>query len=231
MCIRHLFAPVFVSSLLAAASPTDTATNFLTFEGFSDRTILTGQYAGMTFNNTMILIKGISLDEVEFPPHSGYSVAADIGGPINITFSSPVLTFNGYFTYSVPLTVQALDSSNNVLASATSRFSNNEFRSGVPGSISGERLALNTVVNIAQVIITGANVGTSFTMDDVLISPFSPCDLSQDGATNVLDVEQLIDEVVQLTPAIHDLNMDGVVDINDIQIVLNAALGLGCAAK
>jgi hypothetical protein len=40
------------------------------FEGFPDSTIVTTQYPGLTFSNTIILTSGISLNEFEFPPHS-----------------------------------------------------------------------------------------------------------------------------------------------------------------
>jgi hypothetical protein len=33
------------------------------------------------------------------------------------------------------------------------------------------------------------------------------------------------------TPAVHDLTGDGMVNVLDVQIEMNAALGLGCAAR
>ena len=80
------------------------------FEGLADSTILTNQYPGITFTNAIILTAGISLNEFEFPPHSGVNVASDNNGPITIVFSSPVLSFSGYFTYVEPLTLDAFDS-------------------------------------------------------------------------------------------------------------------------
>jgi hypothetical protein len=47
----------------------------------------------------------------------------------------------------------------------------------------------------------------------------------------VADVQTIIDEALGLIPAVHDLNQDGVVNLLDVQVVINAALGLGCAAK
>jgi hypothetical protein len=47
----------------------------LDFEGFPDSTILSTQYSGLTFTNAIILTAGISLNEFEFPPHSGVNVA------------------------------------------------------------------------------------------------------------------------------------------------------------
>ena len=126
--------------LLAAALPLllcgvpaslDAANITVTFEGLADSTVLATQYSGLTFSNAIILSAGISLNEFEFPLHSGSNVASDNGGPITISFASPVESVSGYFTYGVSLTIQAFDGSNNLLASAVSRFSSNEALLGV----------------------------------------------------------------------------------------------------
>jgi hypothetical protein len=46
----------------------------------------------------------------------------------------------------------------------------------------------------------------------------------------VADVQQLISEILGPAAPANDLNHDGVVNVLDVQIVINAALGLGCAA-
>lgn len=61
--------------------------------------------------------------------------------------------------------------------------------------------------------------------------PVNACDINGDGAVNVADVQLIIDEALGVNPAINDLNGDGVVNVADVQIVINAALGLACAAK
>jgi hypothetical protein len=40
----------------------------------------------------------------------------------------------------------------------------------------------------------------------------------------------MINEALGAAPAVNDLNGDGVVNVLDVQIVSNAALGLNCAA-
>jgi hypothetical protein len=60
---------------------------------------------------------------------------------------------------------------------------------------------------------------------------FSPCDVNQDGKTNVLDAQGMINEALGDSPPANDLNGDGVVNVVDIQIVMNAAIGLGCSAS
>jgi hypothetical protein len=54
------------------------------------------------------------------------------------------------------------------------------------------------------------------------------CDLNGDGVVNVVDVQLIINEALGVIPPIHDLNGDGVVNVADVQLVINAALGLGC---
>jgi hypothetical protein len=59
----------------------------------------------------------------------------------------------------------------------------------------------------------------------------SACDIDGDGATNVADVQLIVNEALEAIPAVDDLNGDGSVTVADVQIVIDAALGLGCAAK
>jgi hypothetical protein len=200
-----------------------------TFEGLVDSTTLASQYTGATFGNAIILTQGITLDEFEFPPHAGSNVASDNGGPMSIVFASPLRGFSGYFTYSVPLTVQALDSGNNVLASATSAFSSNEALSGNSGSHPSELLRVTSPADISKIVITGGSQGTSFTVDDATV--FTKCDIDLNGTVTVADTQAIINESLGTAAAVDDLNRDGVVNVADVQIVINAALSLGCAAK
>jgi hypothetical protein len=213
--------------LLAASLSTAFAQNApLTFEGYADSTILTNQYTGAIFTNAIVLTAGITLNELEFRPHSGSNVASDNGGPIGIAFSSGVNSFSGYFTYGVALTVQAFDSSNRLLTSATSAFSNNEELSGVSGSHPNELLQVSSATGIYKIVITGSAQGASFVMDDV--TAITPCDVNQDGYTNVTDVQAIINQSLGTATANAALNGSGVVNVVGVQIVINAALGSGC---
>jgi len=222
-------ASLFAVSLFFLC-PLVLADTIIAFEGFPDGTVLAAQYSGLIFSNAVILSAGITLNEFEFAPHSGIAVASDNGGAMTITFASPVQAFSGYFTYSVPVTLQAFDSSNNQVATAVSRFSSNEAFSGVLGSRPNELLRA-TASRIARVVITGLSGGTSFTVDDISASAFSPCDVNQDAVVDVVDVQGVINEALGVTPSINDLNQDGTVNTVDIQLVMNAALGLGCGAS
>ena len=135
------------------------------FEGLPDGTILSTQYPGLTFSNAIILTAGISLNEFEFPPFSGFNVASDNGGPITIPFASPITTFGGYFTHLGPLTLRAFDIANAQVGLTLSLFSNNLALSGDPGSAPNELLQL-FAGGISSITITGDPAGGSFTLDN-----------------------------------------------------------------
>lgn len=160
--------------LCAVASPLYSNQVTINFEGFADGTAITTQYTGLVFSNATIGTAGVSLNEFEFPPHSGVNVVFDNGGPISIVFSDAVSSFDAFFTYSVPLTLDAFDSSNTLIASANSLFSNNEGLSGVPGSSPNELLQVGSSSGISSVEILGDPSGGSFTMDDVTYTPSVP---------------------------------------------------------
>ena len=54
------------------------------FEILASLESVTSQFAGLTFSNSTTLTAGISLNEFDFPPHSGDNVVSDDGGPITI---------------------------------------------------------------------------------------------------------------------------------------------------
>jgi len=56
------------------------------------------------------------------------------------------------------------------------------------------------------------------------------CDVDKLGSVTVTDVQQEINEALGVAGAANDLNGDLVVNVVDVQIVINAALHLGCTA-
>ncbi|MFL6211726.1 MAG: Calx-beta domain-containing protein [Pyrinomonadaceae bacterium] len=114
---------------------------------------------------------GISLNEFEFPPHSGTNVGFDDGSPITITFPSGASAFGGYFTYRTSLHLTGFDAANNPVVNATSTFNNNLALSGDTGSSPNELLSLNFAGGLSKIVITGAAVGRSFTLDDLSFTP------------------------------------------------------------
>jgi hypothetical protein len=150
------------------------ADTIINFDDLNDSDVVTTQYAGLTFTNAIILTAGISLNEFEFPPHSGTNVVSDDGGFMTIAFSTPVTSVSGYFTYLEPLTLTAFDSSSSQLRQTFSAFSSNLALSGDPGSRPNELLALNFPTGISSVIIAGDPAGGSFVIDDLTYSPLAP---------------------------------------------------------
>lgn len=141
------------------------------FEAFPDLTPITNQIPGLQFTNATAINSFGSLDDAEFPPHSGISVVFDDGGPMSILFSQPVSTVSAFFTYGAQLTFTAFDSGNAQVGSVLSAFNNNEAISGDPGSSPNENLSLSDVLGISKILITGDPAGGSFVMDDLSFTP------------------------------------------------------------
>lgn len=138
------------------------------FENQVDGTSITTQYAGVTFTNATVVTAGISLNELDFPPHSGTNAVIDDGGPIIGSFSGSTSDFGGYFTYASPVTLYAYDASNSLLGSVTSAYSANYTSSGMGAP--NEYLSLS-FANIASFMIEGDPGGTSFILDDFTFTP------------------------------------------------------------
>jgi hypothetical protein len=168
--LASLFAIVLI--LLATQARADTATYTLNFDSFSDSTPLTTQYTslGITLSEATVISAGISLNEFDFPPHSGTNVVFDDGSPITLAFSFPTSFVGAYFTYLQPLTVDAYGSGGQLLASSTSAFSANDVSSGNPPN---EFLSVSAP-DIADVTITASPTGSSFTMDDLTFTEQVP---------------------------------------------------------
>jgi hypothetical protein len=60
------------------------------------------------------------------------------------------------------------------------------------------------------------------------VSAGCSCDVNGDGAVNIADVQLEINRALGIAASGCDVNGDGTVNIADVQIVINAALGLGC---
>ena len=88
----------------AIISPPQTISDF---EALHDGDARTSQVTGLTFTNAQIATKFYSLNELDFPAHSGQNVASDTTGPVTIQFSTPVGSFSGYFTHKTALTIAA----------------------------------------------------------------------------------------------------------------------------
>ena len=164
------FGVVLVLLGLMISSPAYAIT--IDFETLTDSEAVTTQFSGLTFSNTTVLTAGSSLNELEFPPSSGVNVVSGEGvGPIQIDFASAVLSVSGRFTYAIPLTLTAFDSSLlNPVATSNSLFDSNQALSGDLGSSANELLTLNYAGGISRVLITDTTPGGGFffsTLDDL----------------------------------------------------------------
>jgi hypothetical protein len=60
-------------------------------------------------------------------------------------------------------------------------------------------------------------------------SPTATCDVNQDGAVNVLDVQLMVNMILGVTPCVRgDLDGNGRCDVVDLQRIIGAVLGGGC---
>jgi hypothetical protein len=158
---------LFLLSILVLISSSLAKADTITFEGLGDGTSVTNQFSSILFSNAIVLTAGASLNEFEFPPNSGANVVFDNGGPVSITFGSPVSGVSGFFTYVTQLTITAYDSSDNIIGTLTSAFNDNTALSGDPGSQFNEFLSFSVVSGISRITISGDPAGGSFTLDDL----------------------------------------------------------------
>jgi hypothetical protein len=142
----------------------------ISFEGLTDSASVGSAYSGLgvNFSSTTVLTAGISLNEFEFPPHSGNNVVFDDGGPLRGTFSTPVSFLSAYLTYMVPVTLYAYDSSGSVIGSVSSASLANTVSSG---GTPNELLALSSAGGIQSFAFVGDTIGGSFTLDDFSFTP------------------------------------------------------------
>jgi hypothetical protein len=166
--------------LLARPSGADPIT--INFDNLADSNGISTQYAGLTFSNAIVLTAGVSLNDADFPPHSGFNVAGDNGGPMRIDFSTPVSDVGGYFTYNQSLLLSAYGAGNVLLGSVPSAFSANYVSSG---NTPNELLQL-AFTNIAYVTFSGDPAGGSFALDDLTYNPAQTAPVPEPGTLSLV---------------------------------------------
>jgi hypothetical protein len=99
--------------------------------------------------------------------------------------------------------------------------------SGAGGSGAGS-VGFQVTANTSPTSRTGtlSIAGMSFTVNQA-----SPCDVNVDGATNIVDVQTMIDEVLTLIPGVNNPSNSGHVSLSDVQFTINGALGRGCSGN
>jgi len=159
---------ILLAGFIAALSTAHGIT--IGFENLAELTAIQNTYAGVNFGNATILTAGSSLNELDFPPKSGVNAVFDDSGPIIGTFSTPVASLSAYFTYSYQLTFTGFDANGNQVASVLSAHNSNI---GSSTYNPNEYLKLDVATGIASFKITGAESGSSFTLDDFSFAPIT----------------------------------------------------------
>jgi hypothetical protein len=157
---------------MASLAPAHAGIITYTFESLGDTEAVGTTQAGLIVTNGMALTAGFSLNEFAFPPSSGVTAVVDDGGPISITFSGPVRSVFGRFTYvDFGLRLDAYDSADTLLGSVSSLYlTNTADGSGDPGSSPNEAIGFTAAdFTIARVVLTGGADGFSFLLDDLAL--------------------------------------------------------------
>jgi uncharacterized repeat protein (TIGR01451 family) len=97
--------------------------------------------------------------------------------------------------------------------------------------------AIAVTVNVAanapssvtnKVNVSGGGSATAAASDPTTLVALSSCDTNQDGSTNVLDVQKVVNQALGVASGVNDLNQDGKVNVVDSQIVISAVLSSAC---
>jgi thermitase len=181
-----------------------------------------------------------------------YTLTASAPNYINTASASQSLSANGTVTVSLALSAlgdlagTVTDLNGVGVANAHIDFSNGSFSggavTGAGGSYSTFGLPAGTYTVTASapgyssVSATGVSVTANTSTPVNLrfstgVPVVSACDITLGSTTSVADVQKMIDEALGLAQAANDLNGDGVVNVLDVQIVIDAVMNLGCSAS
>jgi hypothetical protein len=140
------------------------------FETLADQEAVTNQFVsdGVLFTGAMAFQSGAvggSLNEVDFPPFSGFTVISDDQGPMRLDFATGAVSFSARFTYVTPLTITAFAGSS-AIGSVSSLFAANDGSSGNPQN---ELIELIVAAGMTHLVIEGSALGGSFVLDDLSV--------------------------------------------------------------
>jgi len=78
-----------------------------------------------------------------------------------------------------------------------------------------------------QAMVSGGGSANASATDSTTIVTLA-CAVTGDAPVSAADVQKTINEALGAIPPANDLNQDGAANVVDVQIAINAALGLGC---
>jgi len=87
----------------------------------------------------------------------------------------------------------------------------------------------NYPVTLTLGTLSAANYSFSLVNGTLTIGAFTACDVKEKGRADVSDIQAILNEALGLASPLNSLQGGGVVNIVDVQILVNAVLGLGCS--
>jgi hypothetical protein len=109
-----------------------------------------------------------------------------------------------------------------------------QFAAG-PAAHAWQLTASNSIQHLADVPISNGALTAQLPLKSITLfviptASGHSCDLNVDGAVNVVDVQMTINQVLGIVPCTNaDLQQNGQCNVIDVQRVINAALGGTCA--
>jgi large repetitive protein len=170
--------------------------------------------------------------------HSGNFIAGQLGATYTITVSNGASAgpTSGLVTVSENppsgISVVSMTSTGNVwTCNAGSCTTNSSLAGGnsyppITVTVNVSSGAASPLVNVASVTGGGSATSPSFS-DTTIIAPFT-CIVTGGQTPGAADVQSFLKQALGISPPTFDLNSDGAVNLVDVQIVVNAALGKGC---
>lgn len=134
---KGLFSPskgslvAIAATLIIAPASTKASVTVIDFEGFSNGTLITNQFAGLVLSNTYVAKAGQSLNVSQYPAFSGdNAVLMFPADPLSVDFSTPMSNVGAYFTYNRPVTLSFYGAGNVLLGTVLSTYEDNTVSSG-----------------------------------------------------------------------------------------------------
>jgi hypothetical protein len=87
----------------------------------------------------------------------------------------------------------------------------------------------NYPVTLTSGTLSAANYTFTLVNGTLTIGAYTACDVNHHGKSDISDIQALINEALGIAPPVDSLHGIGLVNVVDVEIVMNAALGLGCS--
>lgn len=159
------WARIVTVLVISLAFGTSATAGFVDFESFSDGDLPTTEIPGLTFDGATVLTAGLSLNDLDFPPHSGSKVVAALDGWLTVKFDMPTNLVGGYISYAdaAGVNLSLYDINNLLLADAF-------FAAPVagPSNIVSNQFVLLGATNISRMVVSlnSPIPDNPFTLDD-----------------------------------------------------------------